>query len=146
MLVKVDRMSMANSLEARVPLLDHILVEFIARIPSTQKVKGTTTKYILKKAMSHILPREILYRKKQGFNVPLNEWFRNDLVNLANSVLLDRRCTQRGLLKRATIEKIINRHHRKEQDLSFQIWSLIVFEKWCQRFLDEVQKQEECRI
>lgn len=142
MLVKVDRMSMANSLEARVPLLDHILVEYIASISSKQKVKGTTTKYILKKTMASLLPHEILYRKKQGFNVPLNEWFRNDLVNLASSVLFDSKCTNRGLLKKAKIENILNTHKKKEKDLSFQIWSLIVFEKWCQQFLDKSPKKE----
>jgi asparagine synthase (glutamine-hydrolysing) len=137
MLVKVDRMSMAVALEARVPLLDHILVEYIATLPSAYKVRGATTKYILKKAMRGLVPDDILYRKKQGFNVPLNEWFRNDLVRLASEVLFDSRSTNRGLLQRAKIEQILKIHQRKEQDLSFQIWSLIVFEKWCRRFLDE---------
>lgn len=137
MLVKVDRMSMAASLEARVPLLDHILVEFVSTLPSHMKVRGTTTKYILKKAMERFLPNEILYRRKQGFNVPLNEWFRNDLTQLASDVLLDRVTTNRGILNRTAIENIIQSHQKKERDLSFQIWSLIVFEKWCRRFLDE---------
>lgn len=141
MLVKVDRMSMATSLEARVPLLDHILVEYIASLPHSYKVKGTTTKYILKKAMQGLVPDDILYRKKQGFNVPLNEWFRNDLVGLASEVLFDSRSTNRGLLRKTKIEQILNTHQRKEQDLSFQIWSLIVFEKWCRRFLDESAKK-----
>ena len=137
MLMKVDRMSMAVSLEARVPLLDHVLVEYVASLPYHLKVNGSTTKYILKKALTHLLPSEIIYRKKQGFNVPLNEWFRNDLVRLASEVLFDSRSTNRGLLKRSQIEHILNRHQKKEQDLSFQIWSLIVFEKWCRRFMDE---------
>ncbi|MBN2092799.1 asparagine synthase (glutamine-hydrolyzing) [candidate division KSB1 bacterium] len=137
MLMKVDKMSMAVSLEARVPLLDHVLAEFVATIPWHLKVNGSTTKHILKKAMSRILPHEILYRKKQGFNVPLNEWFRNDLVSLASSILLDSKSTNRGILQRHQIEKILSRHQQKEQDLSFQIWTLIVFEKWCRRFLDQ---------
>lgn len=137
MLMKVDKMSMAVSLEARVPLLDHVLAEFVATIPWHLKVNGSTTKHILKKTMSRILPHEILYRKKQGFNVPLNEWFRNDLVSLASSILLDPKSTNRGILQRTQIEKILSRHQKKEQDLSFQIWTLIVFEKWCRRFLDQ---------
>ncbi|MCI0513664.1 asparagine synthase (glutamine-hydrolyzing) [candidate division KSB1 bacterium] len=136
MLTKVDRMSMAVSLEARVPLLDHKLAEFVGTIPHPLKVHGSTSKYILKKAMAQILPAEILYRKKQGFNVPLNEWFRNDLASLAAEVLFDSRCTNRGLIARPKVEALLNSHRKKEQDLSFQIWTLIVLEKWCQRFLD----------
>jgi len=137
MLVKVDRMSMANSLEARVPLLDHKLAEFVATIPSTMKVEGAETKSILKKTMSNLLPHEILYRKKQGFDVPLNVWFRNDLENMAAKVLLDRKSINRGLFNKSYIEQIIKTHRKKEKDLSFQIWTLIVFEKWCRTFIDD---------
>ena len=137
MLVKVDRMSMANSLEARVPLLDHKLAEFVATIPSTLKVEGLETKSILKKTMSKLLPHEILYRKKQGFDVPLNVWFRNDLENMAAKILLDRKSINRGLFNKSYIEQIIKTHRKKEKDLSFQIWTLIVFEKWCRAFLDK---------
>jgi asparagine synthase (glutamine-hydrolysing) len=136
MLTKVDRMSMANSLEARVPLLDHVLAEYVATLPHHYKVKGRETKYILKKAMESRLPHEILYRKKQGFDLPLSVWFRNELGNMARSILLDRQTTQRGLFKKSFIEHLISLHTKKERDLSFQIWSLIVFEKWCRSFLD----------
>ena len=137
MLVKVDRMSMATSLEARVPLLDHKLVEFVSTIPWNLKVKGTVSKYILKKTMSDLLPHNILYRKKQGFNMPLNEWFRNDLVGLAAKVLLDRTSVHRGLFNRDHIERLLTSHQQKAEDMSFQIWSLIVFEKWCRTFIDK---------
>ena len=136
MLMKVDRMSMATSLEARVPFLDHKFAEFVATIPAHLKVRGRETKYILKKAMSRYLPHEILYRKKKGFDMPLDVWFRNGLDTMASEILLDRRSLNRGLLRKEAIEKIITTHHRKEKDLSFQIWTLIVFEKWCQTFLD----------
>jgi len=136
MLTKVDRMSMAHSLEARVPFLDHKLAEYIATIPSTMKVNGSQTKDILKKTMSDLLPREILYRKKQGFNVPLNVWFRNDLENMASNILFDGKSSNRGFIKKDYIEKMIKTHRQKKRDLSFQIWTLIVFEKWCRSFID----------
>lgn len=137
MLVKVDRMSMATSLEAQVPLLDHKLVEFVSTIPWRLKVKGTMGKFILKKTLSELLPQNILYRKKQGFNVPLGEWFRNDLAGLAADFLLDNTSGNHGLLRREHIENILSRHKRGEEDMSFQIWSLIVFEKWCKTFVDK---------
>ena len=136
MLMKVDRMSMANSLEARVPLLDHKLAEFVATIPSHLKVEGMETKAILKKTMSHLLPQDILYRKKQGFDVPLNRWFRKDLSSMAKDILLGKTSTQRGLFNSKYVEEILDRHQKKEKDLSFQIWSLLIFEKWCCKFMD----------
>ncbi len=137
MLVKVDRMSMANSLEARVPLLDHKLAEFVINLPSSMKLRGSETKYILKKALSKLLPKEILYRKKQGFNIPLDVWFRNDLEEMARETLFDRTSTNRGFFKKGYIDKIIKSHKNKERDLSNQLWSLILFEKWCRRFVDK---------
>lgn len=124
MLMKVDRMSMANSLEARLPLLDHKLAEFVATIPSTMKVMGSCTKYILKQTMSELLPKEILYRQKRGFNVPLNIWFRNELENMASTILLDRKSVNRGFFNKNYIEQVIKTHRQKKRDFSFQIWSL----------------------
>ncbi|MBN1155401.1 asparagine synthase (glutamine-hydrolyzing) [candidate division KSB1 bacterium] len=136
MLMKVDRMSMANSLEARVPFLDHVFAEFVSTIPAHLKVRGRETKYILKKAMSRYLSDDILYRKKKGFDMPLDVWFRNGLDEMAAEILLDQQCIRRNLLKKQAIEQIIATHKSKEKDLSFQIWTLIVFEKWCQAFID----------
>jgi len=137
MLMKVDRMSMANSLEARVPFLDHVFADFVSTIPAYLKVRGKETKHILKKAMSRYLPGDILYRKKKGFDMPLDVWFRNGLDEMASDILLSQSSIGRGLFKQDAIEHIISTHRRKEKDLSFQIWSLIVFEKWCQTFLDD---------
>ena len=135
-LTKVDRMSMAHSIEARVPLLDHKFVEFAATIPPELKLKGKTTKYIFKKAMEGILPDEILYRSKRGFAIPLGRWFRGQLSLYVRDLLLSRKCLNRGLFQRSYIERLIELNDRK-RPLDLQLWTLITFELWCRRFIDE---------
>jgi asparagine synthase (glutamine-hydrolysing) len=135
-LTKVDRMSMAHSIEARVPLLDHKLVEFAATIPPELKLRGKTTKYILKKAMEGILPREILHRPKRGFAIPLTRWFRGRLKSFVRDLLLSRRSLERGLFRKSYIEGLIDMNQRGRA-LDLQLWTLITFELWCRRFIDE---------
>src|SRR5213594_377043 len=135
-LTKVDRMSMAHSIEAREPLLDHKLVEFAATIPPELKLKGPTTKYIFKKAMEGILPNEILYRPKRGFGVPLGRWFRGKLSPFMRDLLLSRRCSERGIFRKPYLERLIEMNDRG-RPMDLQIWTLITFELWCQRFIDE---------
>src|ERR1041385_450832 len=135
-LTKVDRMSMAHSIEARVPLLDHKFVEFAATIPPELKLKGVTTKYIFKKAMEGILPNEILYRPKRGFAVPLGHWFRGQLGSFMRDLLLSGRSIQRGIFNKTYLERLIEMNDRGRQ-LDLQLWTLITFELWCRRFIDE---------
>jgi asparagine synthase (glutamine-hydrolysing) len=135
-MTKVDRMSMAHSIEAREPLLDHRLVEFAATIPPELKLKGATTKYIFKKAMEGILPNEILYRPKRGFAVPLGHWFRGQLGSFVRDLLLSPTSIDRGIFNRQYIERLIDMNDRG-RPLDLQLWTLITFELWCRRFIDE---------
>src|SRR5262245_29480313 len=135
-LTKVDRMSMAHSIEARVPLLDHKLVEFAATIPPELKLKGKTTKYIFKRAMEGVLPREILHRPKRGFAIPLARWFRGQLGSYVRDLLLSPTSLGRGLFRKSYIERLIEMNDRG-RSLDLQLWTLITFELWCRRFVDE---------
>ncbi|HEX8250355.1 MAG TPA: asparagine synthase (glutamine-hydrolyzing) [Pyrinomonadaceae bacterium] len=136
-LTKVDRMSMAASLEARVPLLDHELIEFVTQIPSGLKMKGSETKYIFKKAMEGIVPREILYREKQGFGVPIEEWINNQLRERIRETLLDARTLQRGYFEKSYIQTLLDEHAKRRRDHSHALWILWMLELWHRRFLDK---------
>ncbi|HWH79095.1 MAG TPA: asparagine synthase (glutamine-hydrolyzing) [Candidatus Binatus sp.] len=127
-LVKVDRASMANSLEVRSPLLDHVLMELIARMPSALKLKGKTGKYIFKKALEPVLPQKILTRPKQGFGVPLAEWFRKDLKETTASVLLQN--DPMGLLNPKTVAELWSKHQSGLRDFSTPLWTLLMFRLW----------------
>ena len=135
-LTKVDRMSMAHSIETRVPLLDHKVVEFTATIPPELKLRGKTTKYIFKKAMEGILPNQILNRPKRGFAIPLGRWFRGQLSLYVRDLLLSRKSLERGLFRKSYIERLIELNDRG-RPLDLQLWTLITFELWCRRFIDE---------
>jgi asparagine synthase (glutamine-hydrolysing) len=134
-LTKVDRMSMAHSIETRVPLLDHKVVEFAATIPPDLLLRHGTTKYIFKRAMEGILPDSILNRPKHGFGVPLGRWFRGQLGNFVRDLLLSERSRRRGILNPAYVERLI-RLHEQGRPLDLQLWTLISFELWCRTFLD----------
>jgi len=136
LLVKVDRMSMAHSLEVRVPFLDHRVVEFVATIPPSFKIKGFMTKYILKRLMSKYLPEDIVYRRKQGFVPPLKDWLRNELRELVKDALLDRRARERGFFLPHRIEQLLNDHQNGKREFHFQIWVLLTLELWCRQYLD----------
>jgi asparagine synthase (glutamine-hydrolysing) len=126
-LAKVDRASMAVSLEVRAPLLDHRLLELAARMPSSLKLRGRTGKYIFKKAMSSALPDGILNRKKMGFAIPLGRWFRNELKDVAYSTLFD---SADGILDPGFLKKIWNQHQRGHYDRSQHLWAVLMFRKW----------------
>jgi asparagine synthase (glutamine-hydrolysing) len=130
-LAKVDRASMAVSLEVRAPLLDHKLMETIATIPSSLKLVGREGKYIFKKAMTPVLKPEILYRKKQGFAVPLDRWFREDLRELAHNALFS---SDDGILDRSFLKKIWDQHQKRQYDRSAHLWSVLMFRKWRETF------------
>jgi asparagine synthase (glutamine-hydrolysing) len=135
-------MSMAQSLEVRVPLLDHKLVEFAATIPPELKLRGSHTKYIFKRAMRGILPDCIIDRPKQGFAVPLGRWFRGELGNYVRELLLSPTAQSRNIFDAAYIERLLQLHGRG-RSLDLQLWTLISFELWCRTFLDAPAKIHE---
>jgi asparagine synthase (glutamine-hydrolysing) len=136
-LVKVDRMTMAASLEARTPLLDHELIEFVQNIPTELKLKGLETKYIFKKAMEGIVPHEILYREKQGFGVPINEWINLQLRDKIHETLSQTRTQQRGYFDKKYIQTILDEHHKNRRDHSYSLWILWMLELWHRQFVDK---------
>jgi asparagine synthase (glutamine-hydrolysing) len=134
-LTKVDRMSMAHSLESREPLLDHKLVEFAATIPPEMQMRNGSGKFVFKQAMRGILPDAVIDRRKQGFGVPLGHWFRGQLSGFMRDLLLTGPARGRGIFEPAYVLKLIGRHEAG-QDLGLHLWTLISFELWCRAFLD----------
>lgn len=135
-LVKVDRMSMANSLEVRAPILDHKVIEFAASIPALFKYNRGDKKYILKKAFNEILPNEIMYRKKMGFSVPLADWLRSELKNMASNTLLGKDAGINNFFNKDAIKKIWDMHQEEKRNYSVILWSLFMFELWFQEFME----------
>ncbi|MCG7848248.1 MAG: asparagine synthase (glutamine-hydrolyzing) [ANME-2 cluster archaeon] len=135
-LVKVDRMSMANSLEARVPLLNHHFVELVAGIPPNLKLHGLSTKYIFKKAMLKLLPKEIIYRKKQGFSIPMKNWLQEDLRDMMIETLSKRRIEEKGYVEYEYVNKLMKQHLEKKRNNAHQLWALMVFEMWHDIYID----------
>jgi asparagine synthase (glutamine-hydrolysing) len=136
LLVKTDIATMAHSLEARSPFLDHELLEWAAGLPPDLKVRAGTTKYILKRAMAEWLPAELIVRPKLGFGVPLAAWLRTDLRELSWSVLTDHTARSRGLFRPETVHRLLRRHD-EGHDHSSRIWALTQFELWHRAFLDD---------
>lgn len=133
-LVKVDRMSMANSLETRAPLLDYRVVEYAAQIPSALKLHGKEKKYALKKAFSKMLPGDILYRKKMGFSVPLADWLRNEIRLTAEALLLSPDSGLSRYFDREGIQKLWLKHQSGDSQFTQELWSLLAFELWWQQY------------
>ncbi|MBI2524704.1 MAG: asparagine synthase (glutamine-hydrolyzing) [Candidatus Rokubacteria bacterium] len=135
-LTKVDRMSMAHSIEARVPLLDHELVEFAAALPPGQRLRGTATKYLLKRALTDLVPREVLFRSKQGFAVPIAAWFRDGLGGYLHDHLLADGALAHGLLRRPAVESLFALYRETARPEYLQrLWCLLVFELWHRAFV-----------
>jgi asparagine synthase (glutamine-hydrolysing) len=135
-LTKVDRMSMAASLETRAPFLDHQLVEFAARVPSGLKLRGGQAKYILKRAVQDLLPPEILNRPKQGFAIPLQYWLRQQMRGEVQSILTERRTEDRSYFKPPYIRTLLDEHTRGRRDHSAGLWALLMLELWHRTFVD----------
>lgn len=135
-LVKVDRTSMLNSLEARCPLLDYRFMELAASIPAQLRWRQGDGKYILKRALRGILPDDILTRSKMGFGIPLREWFRDDLSGYAADILLNQRARERGLFEPQAVATMLEKHRAGKHTLEVTIWSLLVLELWCRAYLD----------
>ena len=136
LLMKQDQMSMAASIESRVPFLDHQLVEFTARLPDRLKLRGTTTKYILREAMKDALPPAILSRRKMGFPVPVGVWFRGAHRGLIDDLVLGERAAARGLFDREALTRLVGEHAAGEVDHSERLWALVNLELWHRIFLD----------
>ncbi len=136
LLMKQDQMSMAASIESRVPFLDHPLVEFTATLPERLKLRGRTTKYILREAMRDALPAEILSRGKMGFPVPVGRWFRGSYRGLVDEYVLGDRTAERGLFDRAAVRTIVDEHAASLRDHSERLWALVNVEVWHRIFVD----------
>ena len=136
LLVKVDIATMAVSLEARSPFLDHHVIEFAASLPERLKLRGLTTKYLLKKVLKKLLPSENLNRRKMGFGVPIGHWFRGKMQPFLREVVLSERALRRGLFKPETVRQLVDDHAEGKRDYSHQLWTLLMLELWFQRFID----------
>ena len=134
-MVKVDRMSMAASLEAREPLLDHKLVEFAFRLPGDFKLHGSQTKWIFKKTLERLLPRETLYRKKEGFSIPIKHWLAVELRDLMEETLSEKRIREGGWFVYDPVRRMIDAHVAGRENYSHQLWALLVFEIWRENYL-----------
>lgn len=135
-LIKSDRMGAPHAVECRSPYLDYRVAEFVARMPSHLKIRAGTTKYILKKAVEPLLPREIVHRPKQMFTVPIGEWFKNGLREFTKAILLDPRFENRKLFDRARVEDMLRAHHQGQANYTRQIRLLLNLELWFQMFVD----------
>jgi asparagine synthase (glutamine-hydrolysing) len=136
---KVDRASMAHSLEVREPLMDHELVEWLATLPSSLKVRGNEGKHLLKQAMGPYLPADLMYRPKQGFAVPLARWFRGPLRQRVNDAVLGDRLAATGMFNRRFLEHLVERHMSGARDYSAPLWSVLMFDS----FLRNVMQDDE---
>jgi asparagine synthase (glutamine-hydrolysing) len=144
-LARVDRMTMANAQEARVPFLDYEMVEFAASLPINMKLKNVTNKYLLKQAVKKWIPKEIIERRKQGFTTPMHDWFRDDLLGIAESVLSKENMAKRKYINHSYISKLIDSEHKIKKTLplqynSFKLLTLLMLEMWQRMYIDDDSK------
>ncbi len=135
-LVKVDRMSTAHSLESRVPLLDNAMLDFAASLPADFKIRDGERKRVLKAVAARVLPPDVLTRRKQGFGVPIDAWFRGPLRDLAFDLLLAPTARQRGYFRPAFVERLLTEHASGRRDHALRLWQLVIFESWHRQYLD----------
>lgn len=140
-LTKVDRASMAHSLEARAPLLDYTLVDFMARVPSSLKLRDGVSKRLFRKLLAKHLPESVFTKRKQGFAVPKGEWFRRDLRATARERLLDPRTLARGYFRPERVREVLKLHEAGQRDYSDWIWCLLILEEWHRTFLDPATRR-----
>jgi asparagine synthase (glutamine-hydrolysing) len=136
-LVKVDRMSMAHSIESRVPLLDHLVVEFAASLPVSMKMPGGRLKHLLKRLAFSLVPQEILDRPKQGFSVPIGSWFRGEMREAFGDILGSSLTRQRGYFDQLFVDRVLAEHLQGKRDHSWRLWQLLVFELWHRQYVDQ---------
>ncbi len=136
LLMRVDKITMATSVEARVPFLDHHLVEYALGVPRSLKVEGTSGKHILKRALEDILPRDLLYTRKRGFGAPVREWFRSALGELFDSHVLNSTLRKRDLLDYDFVSRMLTQHRNQSKDWGFHLWALLNLSLWYERWID----------
>lgn len=134
---------MAHSLEARSPLLDTALVELAARIPAGLKIKRFQTKYLLKRLAQRYVPPEVIFRRKQGFTMPVADWLRGDLGPMLKSLLLSPQALDRGYLQAPTVEQLIGEHLAGRFDHADRLWTLLVLEVWFRLFVDRTLSRHD---
>ncbi len=142
LLMLTDKMTMATSLECRVPLLDQDMVELAARMTGSMKIKGRELKYILKECLHDVLPKEILYRKKRGFGAPMGSWLKNELAPLLKQVLSQKTIESRGLFNWDVVQKTIALHESNKEDHTDHLQALMNLEIWCRLYLDDVSPED----
>jgi asparagine synthase (glutamine-hydrolysing) len=135
-LTKVDRMSMAHSIESRVPLLDNEVLALASSLPAAYKIRNGRRKHVLKEVAATILPRDLVDRPKQGFGVPLSVWFRGDLRTLFADTLLSQRSLERGYFQPSFVRRLVEEHLSGRRDHALRLWQLVVFERWLQAYAD----------
>jgi len=131
-----DKMSMAASIETRVPLIDNVVVDFMRRVPTSMKIRGLTQKYILKRAMEGILPRDVIYRRKTPFSIPVRAWIRKELREMVRDTLSADHIRRRGVLNPTAVARILDDNESNRRDYTLQIWALLTLELWQQCFVD----------
>ncbi|MGA8269841.1 MAG: asparagine synthase C-terminal domain-containing protein, partial [Candidatus Acidiferrales bacterium] len=137
-----DRMSMATSLEVRAPILDHVFAEWATQLPPDWKLRNGEKKYILKKLAERVgVPRNVIYRAKKGFGVPLVHWLRNELKESLLNMLLEPKTMQRGYFNPSAVKLLVDEHLRGRRDRSRDLWNLLAFELWHRNFLEPQRPQ-----
>ena len=137
LIIKMEIASMANALEARAPFASHKLFELTASLPASWKIRGFTSKYIMKKTFHDLIPREIMHRKKKGFGIPVGKWFRDDLKDYVRDILLSPKFVNRGYFDRKPLEEMVNEHISGTVDHGYRLWSLVMLEHWHRQFIDK---------
>jgi asparagine synthase (glutamine-hydrolysing) len=137
LLMRVDKMTMATSVEARVPFLDHHLVEFALSLPRTLKVEGKSGKHILKRALEEILPRDVLYKRKRGFGAPVEGWFRGSAGSALEAQVMNSSLRKRDVFDYDFIARLFDEHHRGARDWGFQLWALLNLSLWYEKWIDK---------
>jgi asparagine synthase (glutamine-hydrolysing) len=135
MLTKADRASMAVSLEVRVPLLDHRVVEYTSQLPDSLKYRNGMGKYLLKKLLARYVPKELFERPKMGFGVPIDRWFRDELKDLLLDYLSPERLKKEGLFDYASVEDKIKEHLSGQANHQYRLWAILMWEMWRERWL-----------
>jgi asparagine synthase (glutamine-hydrolysing) len=135
LLMRVDKMTMATSVEARVPFLDHTLVEYAMGVPVDLKIKGTSGKHILKQALEKVLPADLLYRPKRGFGAPIREWFLGESGKMLSGLIMNSSIRRRELFDYAFIARLVDEHQRGARDWSFHLWALLNVSLWYERWI-----------
>jgi len=136
LLMRVDKITMATSVEARVPFLDHHLVEYAMSLPRSLKVEGASGKHILKRALDEILPRDLLYERKRGFGAPVREWFRSALAGWFESHVINSTMRKRDLLDYEFVKRMLAEHRKESKDWGFHLWALLNLSLWYERWID----------